>query len=143
MIYVEKPQRFDSKFEVVGCFVEYNGEIILLHRQDHKPEGNTWGVPAGKVNEGEKILETAVREIQEETGFALSSNQLSYFGKVYVKYSNYDFVYHIYHTKLNQRNKVTINYKEHKNFKWISPENALNMLLIQDLDECIKLFYEL
>ena len=143
MIYKERPQNFDPKFDVVSCFVDYNGKILLLHRQDHKPEGNTWGVPAGKVDDGETNLETMTREIQEETGFVLPSSQFSYFEKVYVKYSNYDFVYHIYHTKLGQRSKVAINHKEHKDFKWISPKNALKMPLIQDLDACIKLFYEL
>lgn len=143
MIYKERPQNFHPKFEVISCFVEYNGEILLLHRQDHKPEGNTWGVPAGKVDAGESILEAMVREIQEETGFMLSSQQLSYFGKVFVKYPDYDFVYHMYHAKLDQKQKVAINHNEHKDFRWISPENALNMPLIQDLDSCIKLFYGL
>ena len=143
MIYREKPKNFDPKFDVVSCFVEHNGEILLLHRQDHKPEGNTWGVPAGKVDEGEKILETMIREIQEETGFQLSSSQLSYFEKIFVKYSEYDFVYYIFHIKLGQKQEVVINHNEHKNFKWISPKNALNMPLIQDLDACIKLFYKL
>jgi len=143
MIYKERPQNFNPKFDVVSCFVEYNGETLLLHRQDHKPEGNTWGVPAGKVDTGESLLEAMTREIQEETGFVLPSSQLSYFGKVFVQYPDYGFIYHIYHTKLDQRQKVAINHKEHKNFKWISPENALNMPLIQDLDACIKLFYKL
>lgn len=143
MIYKEKPQNFNPKFGVVSCFVEYNGEFLLLHRQDHKPEGNTWGVPAGKVDGGENILDSMVREIQEETGILLPSSLLSYFGKVFVQYPEHDFVYHIYHTKLEQRQAVAINHKEHKDFTWISPENALDMPLIQDLDACIKLFYEL
>jgi 8-oxo-dGTP diphosphatase len=84
MIHKERPQNFNSKFDVVSCFVEYNGEILLLHRQDYKPEGNTWGLPAGKVDSGENFLESMVREIQEETGFVLPSSQLSYFGKVFV-----------------------------------------------------------
>jgi len=112
MIYRKKPQNFNSKFDVVSCFVEHNGTILLLHRQDHKPEGNTWGVPAGKVDQGEEILKTIVREIKEETGFQLSSSQPSYFKKVYVKYPKYDFIYHIFH------------------------------ISFQDLDACIKLFYK-
>jgi len=141
MIYKKRPQSFNSKFEVVSCFVEHNGEILLLYRQDHKSEGNTWGVPAGKVNEGEEILEAMVRELQEETGFQLPSSQLSYFDKVYVKYPNYDFIYHIYQINLDQRQKVAINHNEHKDFKWISPENALSTTLVRDLDACINLFY--
>ena len=142
MIYIERPKSFDPKFGVVSCFVEHKREILLLHRQDHRPEGNTWGVPAGKVDGGEELLEALVREIKEETGFALPPSQISYFREVYVKYPNYDFVYHIYHTMLDPKQKVSINPKEHKDFRWISPENALNMPLIRDLDTCIKLFYE-
>lgn len=142
MIYKEKPQNFNSKFNVVGCFMEYNGEILLLHRQDYKPQGNTWGIPSGKVDAGESLLEAMTREIQEETGFVLSSSQISYFEKVFVKYSDYDFVYHIYHTKLDQKHKVVINHNEDKDFRWISPEDALNMPLIQDLDACIELYYK-
>jgi len=143
MICRNKPKDFNSKFNIVSCFVEYNGEILLLHRKDYKPEGNTWGVPAGKNNKEEKILESILREIREETGFNLSPLQLSYFGKVFVKYPEYDFVYHIFCTKLDNIQKVIINNEEHKDFKWISPKKALNMLLIQDLDACIKLFYKI
>ena len=50
MLYKEKPENFTPKFEVVSCFVEYNNKILLLLRQDHKPEPNTYGVPAGKVD---------------------------------------------------------------------------------------------
>ncbi len=142
MIYKERPQDFNPKFNVVSCFMEYDGKILLLHRQDYKPQGNTWGVPAGKVDAGEEILETMIREIWEETGFKLTSSQLSYFGKVFVKYPDYDFVYHIYHTELAQKNKVVMRRKEHKDFKWLSPKDALNLPIIQDLDACLKLFYK-
>jgi 8-oxo-dGTP pyrophosphatase MutT (NUDIX family) len=141
MIYKEKPQTFNSKFEVISCFVEHGEEILLLHRQDHKPEGNTWGVPAGKIDVGEEPLEAMIRELREETRLKLDILQLFYFGKVFVKYTDYDFIYHIYHTQLEQKQEIIINPKEHKNFKWITPQKALGMNLIQDLDECIKLFY--
>ncbi|MBU0471645.1 MAG: NUDIX hydrolase [Nanoarchaeota archaeon] len=143
MIYKEKPLNFNSKFDVVSCFINYDGKILLLHRQGHKPEGNTWGVPAGKVNKGEQTLKAIIREIQEEAGFKIPSSQIFYFEKIYVKYPKYDFIYHIFHTKLNQKQKVTINHDEHNNYKWVSPEKALNMPLIRNLRDCIILFYKL
>ncbi|MEI6774245.1 MAG: hypothetical protein WCL18_05665 [bacterium] len=42
MIFKDKPENFAPKFEVVSCFVEYDNKILLLCRQDHKPEPNTW-----------------------------------------------------------------------------------------------------
>jgi len=42
MLYTETPEIFNPKFEAVGCFVEYEGKIILLLRQDHKRQPNTY-----------------------------------------------------------------------------------------------------
>lgn len=141
MIYQKKPGNFDPSFEVVSCFLECDGKILLLRRQDHRPEGDTWGVVAGKINDKEELREAIVRETKEESGLDLPYSRFSYFEKVYVKYSEYDFVYHIFHAKLDEMRDVVINSDEHKDFKWISPKGALDMSLIQDLDACIELFY--
>jgi len=143
MIYIEKPKNFNPKFEVVSCFIEYHGKILLLHRQDFKPQGNTWGLPTGKVEGNEKLSEAMAREIREETSFDIPDSELKYFKKVYVMYPDYEFIYHIFSTKLKIQKKVLINSKEHKDFKWTSPKNSLKMSLIGDLDKCIKLFYKI
>jgi 8-oxo-dGTP pyrophosphatase MutT (NUDIX family) len=141
MIYESVPKDFNPKFEIVSCFMEHNGEILLLHRQDHKAEGNTLGVPAGKIDEGESATAAIIREIKEETNYDASKDNVTYFGKVYVRYSTYDFTYHIFHLVLKKKPEITINLKEHKDYVWASPKNSLKMNLIQD--ECIKLFYGL
>ncbi len=143
MIYIEEPPNFDAKFTVTSCFVECNGEILLLHRHDHKPEGNTWGVPAGKVDPGEDILEATMREVHEETGFRIYPSELSHHEKLFVRYPDYDFVYHIFHTELEKKKDVVISHTEHKDSKWTTPKNALSMPLIRDLDACIRLFYKI
>ena len=38
---------------------------------------------------------------------------------------------------------ILINPQEHKTFQWIAPRDALTLNLIQDLDLCIKLFFDL
>ncbi|VVB74357.1 ADP-ribose pyrophosphatase [uncultured archaeon] len=143
MISLQKPADFNPVFEVVSCFVEKKGKIILLHRQDHAREGNTWGVPAGKLKDKETLTEGVLREIKEETGITLKEPNLKYFKKIYVKYPNYDFVYHIFQTKIKGKEEIKLNPEEHKNYKWITPKNALKMNLIEDEDACIKLFYKI
>lgn len=140
MLYKEQPKNFTPKFEVVSCFVEYKDEILLLLRQDHKPEGNTYGVPAGKVDAGETINQAMKREWWEETQIDL--NDAEYFDKLFVRYPDYDFIYHMYSKKFTERPEVKINPKEHKNYIRKTPQEALKMDLIRDLDECIKLFYD-
>ena len=141
MVYREQPPSFHSQFEIVSCFFENDEEILLLHRQDHKSEGNTWGVPAGKVEKGESLEQAMTRELLEETGYSAKRNDLKYYSEVYVRYPTYDFIYHIYHLGISPRPRVELNSREHKAFQWVLPHSALGENLIPDLDTCIKLFY--
>ena len=140
MIYQQIPEKFNPKFEVVGCFVRCKGEIILLHRRDHKPQGDTWGIPSGKIHAGESALETACRETEEETGIAIPKNKMHFFSKIFVKYSDYDFIYHMFQAELDRKAEIRISQSEHKAAKWISPKDALSLPLIEDLAGCMELF---
>ena len=53
MIHTDPPEHFAPRFEVVSCFVEHDGEILLLHRNEGKSEGGKWGMPGGKIEAGE------------------------------------------------------------------------------------------
>jgi len=141
MIYHEKPENFNPKFEVVGSFVQCNGEIVLLLRQDHKSAGNTWGLPSGKVDEGESLLDAICRETYEETGIIVPPDEMKFFSTVYVKYADYDLIYHMFHTQLDNQPEIRIREDEHKQAKWLTPQEALNLQLVEDGDECLKLFF--
>ena len=63
MIYNEQPNNFIPDIEVVGCLVECDGKIVLLHRQDHKMEGDKWDLPAGKIDKTDaNSREAMIRE---------------------------------------------------------------------------------
>lgn len=141
MIYKQPPENFAPKFEVVSCFIESEGEVLFLLRQDYKDEGNKWGVPAGKIDDKETAREAVVREIQEETGILLPENQVAYFNKVYVRSPQYDFVYHMFSFQIPSRPDIVLRSQEHKEFSWVLPQKALEMPLVLDEDDCIKLFY--
>jgi 8-oxo-dGTP diphosphatase len=143
MIYTAKPEIFQSKFEVVSCFIENQKNILLLQRQDDKPQPNTYGIPAGKVNPKEYLRKAILREVLEETALDISTTRIFYLAKLYVKYQDYDFIYHTFSAGFDKRQKVIINQREHKNYIWAKPQDALNFPLIQDLDACIKIFYGL
>lgn len=65
---------------VVGCFLEYNDKFVILLRQKHKPDGDTWGLPGGKVEQGEDDVEAIIRELEEETGYKATQNQVELLG---------------------------------------------------------------
>jgi 8-oxo-dGTP diphosphatase len=143
MISKKKPAIFQPKFDVVSCFIENNGRFLLLKRSLDKPQGGTWGMPAGKVSEGESLKQATIREIKEEIGLVIGENDLAKPVKMYVKYPEYDYVYYVYSLSVENELKINLNPVEHTEHKWVSAEEALTMELIQDEDTCIKLFYNL
>lgn len=145
-IYLEKPTDFHSKAAVVGCcFIHFQDKILLLHRQDGKAEGNRWGIPGGKLNKGEPLLDAIKLEVFEETGFQLDLDKIHYIGKVYIKVPNFDFEYHMatYLDEIANPGDVKINIKEHKGFTWVTPKEALEMNLMTDEDTCFQIVFGL
>jgi mutator protein MutT len=141
-VYLTQPENFQMKIEVSACFLEYENKILLLHRQDHTSEGNLWGIPGGKVEKHETPFEAILRELLEEISLEISTQSLSYLGKVYIKFPTYDFIYHMFKCKLTDRpDKMQISFDEHKGFTWVTPEDALKMNLMLEEDACIKLIY--
>jgi len=140
MLYLNPPENFNPQFEVASCFIEQDGKILLLHRHDGKIGGNKWGSPAGKVEAGESPLQAIAREAKEETGLTLALERFQYFKKVFVRYPEFDFVFHIFSAKLEFSSEIKLN-KEHKDFIWATPASALRLDLILDEDACIKIFY--
>lgn len=143
MIYLDKPHDFNPVFSVVSCFVITNWEVLFLLRNLDKPEWWTWWVPAWKVDKFETLNSAISRELYEETWLVYDFNEGNYFKKIYVRYPNYNFIYHIYYLNIIDKPIININFNEHSDYRWISPDIALNMNLIKDEDSCIKLFFNI
>ena len=141
MIHLTQPDNFQKKFEVASCFLEHNQDVLFILRQDKKPYANHWGVPAGKLDNGESPLIAMIRETHEETGIRVKISMARYFGKVFVSYPECDFIYHMFQTTLDKKEEVTLNPTEHKDSLWLPPRDALTLPLIPDEDACIKLVY--
>ena len=63
-----------AKVVAAGIFLvnKYN-KVLICHPTNHKPD--FWSIPKGKVEDGETLLEGALRETFEETNIDLSSCQ--------------------------------------------------------------------
>ena len=70
-------------------------------------------------------------------------SQIVYQQKMYEKFPNKDFIFHLYHCNLPKKEEVTISPNEHKGFKWVLPKEALKMNLMPDLKRLIQLFYKI
>ena len=140
MIYTTQPRDFKSSFDVVSCFCVKDNKLLLLHRQDHKPQGNLWGFPAGKVDGEEKYPNAMQRELKEETGLDVPLDKLIYINKVYTRYPEYDFTFHMYTTQVAQDAQIVLNPNEHKAYKWVDPKDIQTLPLMQDLEACLEFY---
>jgi 8-oxo-dGTP pyrophosphatase MutT (NUDIX family) len=113
---------------VVGCFLEYNNEFVLLKRRSHKPDGSTWGLPAGKVEPNESDETAMIRELYEETGYQSNASELKLSGV-------YDFVtpsgavnnFVTYSVKLSEPYEIVLEDAAHSEYKWASVVGANKM----------------
>lgn len=72
-----------------GCIVQDDaGNMLLIHRN------NRWDLPKGKVETGETLLGTALRETEEETGVHVESGKRKV-GRVGFPYKTYH-IYNLY-----------------------------------------------
>jgi ADP-ribose pyrophosphatase YjhB (NUDIX family) len=54
----------------VGVVVVRDGRVLLV-RRGRPPRLGEWGIPGGAQRLGETVLETAAREVREETGIEI------------------------------------------------------------------------
>lgn len=60
--------RYRNPFPAAGILVTDEAGRVLLVKRKHDPFQGLWTLPAGFVEHGEDIRETALRELEEETG---------------------------------------------------------------------------
>lgn len=138
MILAPNTADFTPRFHVVGVYVRLFDRILLLLRHPHKPEGNTWCIPGGKIDQGEDAIRAAVRELSEETGIVVSEEDLRYCNTYLVRYADYDFRYSTFEIQIDAKLPISRRAEEHSGHGWFTPEKALTMALIESEDECIR-----
>jgi bis(5'-nucleosidyl)-tetraphosphatase len=120
--------------ESCGAVIYHKNEFLLL-----KYEAGHWGFPKGNRERGETKLETAVREVKEETGitdleFADFEKNISYFYKRKGKTVYKTVTYFLAASKTRD---VTISW-EHKGFAWLPYKKALEKLTFSNAREVLR-----
>ncbi|MHA1974670.1 MAG: bis(5'-nucleosyl)-tetraphosphatase [Candidatus Hodarchaeales archaeon] len=114
--------------------------LLLLHNGPHK----YWAFPKGRQNEGETYRQTAIREIQEETGiknFKILKRLIS--DSIYFpRRGNETIVKKVIFYLVEFFSKKIELSPEHVNWKWVTFEDALSMLTFEDYSRVLKESHE-
>jgi hypothetical protein len=128
----------------VFFYAQNTKRFLYLLRNDPKNVGN-WGIPGGKIEEGETLLDGVTRECMEEIGYFPVDSKLI----PIQKFINNKFVYHTFFCKIENEFIPILN-DEHSGYSWIDYEqypkpmhpglfNTINFDVVQDkLKELVK-----
>lgn len=128
------PEGFFPSVVASGCCLEFENKLLLLKRHPDKPQGSTWGVPGGKIEEGESIRDCVIREIQEEAGLDINDDGLKQIGSLFCRIPNgnrpLNYVFHLFLKTFTAFPELNIGLNEHVEAKWCTLEEALALELI-------------
>lgn len=117
-------------------------KFLLLKRAETKIYEHLWQGVAGKIEKGETAVETAVRELEEETGFTPT--------RMFVA-DHVSKFYESHHDRINlvpvfgievKDSGVTLS-KEHSEFKWVSYDIAVKTLVWKGQKEGISAVHDM
>ena len=136
MMTTHAPEVFDkppTKNQVVSGFVVYRKtadgiKFLLLYRR-----GNYWNFPKGHFEPGERTIDVALRELEEETGIKKSELRIApdfrAYERFYFKIGNqgiYDTV--ILFLAETHKAEVKIIPREHSGYGWFLYHDAMNVI---------------
>lgn len=106
-------------FMVAGVVLERDGKYLLVQEKKQSCYGK-WNLPAGKVDEGYSIEETAVKEAKEETGFDVKLGE-----KIGIYHESVEQpVKHVFAAKI-VGGELTVPEDELLDVKWFSLEEII------------------
>ncbi len=140
-VFEEKPENFSPKISVAACYIEVADQLLVLKRNKKSDQGETWGVPAGKIEEGEESLDATVREIFEETQIKIEKSDLMSLGQLWIEIPKFQYIYYLSYVKFEKKPFLELN-KENTEYKWLNPEEIRKLNLIMGAEEALDLFLQ-
>lgn len=128
--YIDPPDDFNPTVEASGCYCKLGDKFLFLKRHPHKPEGNTWGIPGGKLEKGESPQEAMVRELSEEVGLSIKGEEVALIGKIFIRLPHIDYIFHMFLKQYAQMPEITLGLEEHQEAKWVTFSEAKGLPLI-------------
>jgi 8-oxo-dGTP pyrophosphatase MutT (NUDIX family) len=115
-----------EKLDIIACCLVLSpaNELLLLQRHSDKPGGRMWAVPGGRTEPTEKLLQTAKRELWEETGIHAELTLLGTH-EVVIPHSTVHMTTFL--AKQSYKPDIKINQLEHHAYRWVPLEEILKI----------------
>ncbi|MBE7061383.1 MAG: NUDIX hydrolase [Clostridiales bacterium] len=105
---------------------EKEGKILLVKQFRYPYKEELWEIPAGKLNEGEDPIETAIRELKEEGGVIASSVEKMF--EVYPSPGYTDEIIRIYRASGIKEDVQSLDEDEFLRAEWFDKRTLKQMI---------------
>ena len=109
---------------IVSCLVERDGKFLIV--QESRPSrDNLYNVPGGHIEVNETLVEAAVREVLEETGYKVQVDGLVGIYQTVVLDKEQNFSGPVLHAEVTGGDSVTSD--DHQEVRWVTAEEFLEL----------------
>ncbi len=137
-IFEHPPKDFVSTIDVCCAFLEIQGKVLILERATTGK--GTWGLPGGKLEEGESPEQTVRREFLEETQIALP-DQMNTVGMLYFRRPKFEYIFHMFRATMPAFPEVVLN-DEHTDFGWFSKNDIDTIPIMSGGREVFEFYWQ-
>lgn len=118
-----------SEYQHLGACVVVFGKdgTILMGKRKNSYKSGYYGVPGGRLEQGEPLLICATRELTEETG--LIGHDIQYVGTVRDDEKEYDFIHFVYVCHAYDGEPQLMEPDKCEGWEWISPQELPEKIL--------------
>lgn len=121
------------KEKCCGCLIIKNDKILLVYEKDPK----FWGFPKGHVEEGETEVETALREVKEETDLDVKIDESKRYVITYVIKDNIEKTC-VFFKAYPLSDNIKMQPSEIAKTKWCDKDEALSLIKYDNLKNILK-----
>ena len=120
-----------KKEKACGCIIIDNGKVLLVQQNE-----GWWGFPKGHVEEGETEIETAIREVKEETNIDIIPDETKRYEQEYML-ENGILKQVVLFVAKKTSNGIKKQESEVQNIKWFDFKKAAEMITYEDTRELL------
>lgn len=138
----QETQELPFKIEAIPYVIDDNKTIRYLLIKRTPQDGGYWQPVTGTLNDGEKLLSCAKRELNEETG--IRAEDIIDMSEVLYKFDwknkhGETILEFVYAVRYPTNTKIVLNPEEHEDCRWCSFDEAMETLYTDNNKKALKI----
>ena len=130
-------------FVATKAFVKHGDRVLILRESSKYSDGanaGRWDVPGGRLEPGQRFLESLRREVREETGLAAEPGLPFHVGewRPTVRGEEWQIVGIYFECRADS--EAVVLSEDHDSFEWIRPEDFRKYGLIPNLESAFEAY---